>query len=167
MRKSDGIDFGKFAIFAKSLCVLFLYLAFSDSLAQSIAVNQNLAFGTVFPGVPKSVPHTTPGEAAEFFISGTAAAEVTVDFMLPPYLHTTGANMQLVFSNTDCALDSNATPNQTSPGYDSVNPWHTITYRIGSAGLMVWLGGTVVPGLVQKPGSYSATITMTVTYTGN
>ena len=36
-----------------------------------------------------------------------------------------------------------------------------------SNGLTIWLGGTAVPGLVQTSGSYTATIVLTVAYTGN
>jgi hypothetical protein len=149
------------------IIAVLLYAVFSDLSAQNITINHDLTFGNVFAGIPKSVSRHTPGEAAEFSIAGTAHAEITIDFALPTYLHTTGANMQLIFNSTDCALDSSALPNQTSPGYDGITPWHTITYRIGSSGLLVWLGGTVIPGLVQKSGSYTATIVMTVAYTGN
>jgi hypothetical protein len=138
-----------------------------NAAAQDITVNNNLEFGSVFPGVPKSISKRTPGEAAEFHVTGTPNAEITVDFALPTYMHTSGNNMVLQYSATDCALDSSAVPNQGSPGRDNLNPWQTITYRLGSAGLTIWLGATVVPVVMQRPGSYSATITMTVTYTGN
>jgi hypothetical protein len=136
-------------------------------LAQDITVNNNLEFGSVFPGVPKAVSKRTPGEAAEFHVTGTPNAEITIDFALPTYLHTSGNNMVLQYSATDCAMDSSATPNQSSPGHDNLNPWQTMTYRLGSNGLTIWLGATVVPLQVQRPGNYSATITLTVTYTGN
>ena len=138
-----------------------------QSFCQSITVNTDLAFGDVFPGVPKEVSKYTPGAAAEFLITGTAGAEVTLDFTLPTYMSSGGWNMQLIFKEDDCAMDSSASPDQTSPGYDDIDPWHTITYRLGSAGLTVWLGGTTVPKLAQKEGSYTASIVLTVAYTGN
>jgi hypothetical protein len=144
-------------------------LAFSslNVHAQNAIVNNDLSFGDIFPGIPKTISKTTPGSAAEFFISGTAGSEVAIDFSLPTYMNSGGHNMQMVFRETDCALDSSATPDQTNPGSNNLDPWHTITYRLGSNGLTVWLGGMVVPKLMQKKGSYSAVIVLTVAYTGN
>lgn len=135
--------------------------------AQSITIVNDLTFGDVFPGIPKMVLKYTPGAAAEYLITGTAGAEITIDFTLPTYMNAGGYNMQLIFRENDCAADSSASPDQTNPGYDNIDPWHTITYRLGSSGLTVWLGGTVIPKLKQQQGDYSGAIVMTVNYTGN
>jgi len=135
--------------------------------AQNITINNDLTFGDVFPGIPKEISRYTPGAAAEFLVTGTAGAEVTIDFTLPTYMNASGYNMQLVFHETDCAMDSTSAPDQTDPGHDNLDPWHTITYRLGSSGLTIWLGGMVIPGLHQKQGDYSGTIVLTVAYTGN
>ena len=142
-------------------------MIFSSVNAQDITVNNNLNFGAIFPGVPKTVSKNTAGEAAEFYIAGTAGAEVSLDFALPPYMYTTGDNMQLIFTSTDCAVDSSANPDQANPLQNNLNPRHSIMARIGSNGLTVWLGGQVVPEMNQKPGGYSASIVLTVSYTGN
>ncbi len=134
---------------------------------QDATATHDLAFGDIFSGIPKTISKNTPGAAAEFTVTGTAGDEITVDFTLQTYLSAGGYNMQLVFSETDCAMDSSATPNQASPGYDNLDPWHTITYRLGSNGLVIWLGGKAIPKLHQPQGSYSATIVITVAYTGN
>lgn len=155
----------KKTIFAVS--IIFLAFPSIDIHAQNAIVNNDLSFGDIFPGIPKTISKTTPGSAAEFFISGTAGSEVAIDFVLPAYMNSGGHNMQMVFRETDCALDSSATPDQTNPGSNNLDPWHTITYRLGSNGLTVWLGGMVVPKLMQKKGSYSAVIVLTVAYTGN
>lgn len=162
-RKSNR-DFGIIAFFF----LLFLLPGITSiAFAQDITVNDNLTFGPIFPGVPKSISKYSPGEAAEFFINGTPNAEVAIDFTLPPYMYTTGDNMQLVFSNTDCSFDTSATPDQTHPLNDNINPRHTIISRLGSSGLTIWLGGTVIPSLNQRPGAYSGAIVLTVSYTGN
>jgi hypothetical protein len=148
-----------------SLMAMILFAVTAE--AQDITVNNNLEFGSVFPGVPKSISKKSPGEAAEFHISGTPNAEITIDFSLPTYMHTSGNNMVLQYSATDCAMDSSAVPDQANPGRDNLNPWQTMTYRLGTNGLTIWLGATVVPLQMQRPGSYSATVTLTVTYTGN
>jgi hypothetical protein len=135
--------------------------------AQNVTVNNDLTFGVVFPGIPKVISKRAAGSAAEFFISGTPGSEVTIDITLPKYMNVGSSNMQLIFKETDAAIDTSATPDQSSPIFDNLDPWHTLTYRLGSNGLTLWLGGTVVPNLVQTEGSYNASIVITVAYTGN
>ena len=127
------------------LIFLPLFLITPSVFAQNITVNDNLSFGSIFPGVPKTVSKYIPGEAAEFHIEGTPGSEVSVDFTLPQYMYTTGDNMQLVFSVTDCAIDTNSVPDQEHPMEDNINPRHTIITRLGSGGLTIWLGGMVIP----------------------
>ncbi len=134
---------------------------------QNVTVNNDLVFGSVFPGIPKGITKYTAGSACEFQITGTAGDEITIDFTLPTYMNVSGYNMQMIFNETDCAIDTAATPDQSDPEFDNLDPWHTLTYRLGSAGMTVWLGGTVVPALRQPQGSYSASIVITVQYTGN
>jgi hypothetical protein len=157
----------KHATFSGLLILLLLSLSSPLAFAQNITVNNDLTFGSIFPGVPKTVSKYVSGEAAEFNITGTPNAEVSIDFTLPSYMHTTGDNMQLIFSTTDCAIDSSAVPDQANPLEDNINPRHTILSRLGSNGLTIWLGGGVVPALNQRPGDYSAVIVLTVGYTGN
>jgi hypothetical protein len=154
----------KLLILANIIILLALSL---EAYAQNAIINNDLTFGDIFPGIPKAIPKTTPGSAAEFLITGTAGSEITIDFTLPTYMSSGGNNMQMIFRNTDCAVDSSATPDQTNPGSNNLNPWHTITYRLGSNGLTIWLGGMVIPKLQQKQGSYTIPIVLTVVYTGN
>ncbi len=149
------------------LSIIVLWATAPEAWGQNITVTNNLVFGNVFPGIPKSVPKTDAGAAAEFFVSGVAGNEVSVEFTLPTYMNAAGLSMQLAFSQTDCAMDSSATPSQGNPGYNNLDPWHQMTYRLGSTGLTIWLGGTAIPKLNQPPGGYSATIVLTVSYTGN
>ncbi|MFH2035438.1 MAG: hypothetical protein ABIJ45_03465 [Candidatus Zixiibacteriota bacterium] len=147
--------------------ILLLLLGwFSQGFAQNVTETNPLSFGNVFVGIPKVVSKYTPGTAAEYYIQGTAGAEVTIDITLPTYMSAGGQNMQIIFREDDCSMDSSASYDQTNPGYDDIDPWHQITYRLGSDGLRIWLGGTVVPGLRQSEGSYSASIVITVAYTG-
>ncbi len=139
----------------------------SQAEAQNVTVNNDLTFGIVFPGIPKIISKRAAGAAAEFFISGTPGSEITIDVTLPKYMNVGSSNMQLIFQETDVAIDTSATPDQSSPMFDNLDPWHTLTYRLGSNGLTLWLGGTVVPNLVQTEGAYNASIVITVAYTGN
>lgn len=147
--------------------ILVLFVDVCPVSAQTVTATNDLLFGNIFPGVPKAIVNSASGEAAEFSVTGTAGAEVTLDFDLPAYMYTTGANMPIYFNSNDCAVDSTNPPDQSNPSAGNLNPNGTITYRIGSNGLMIWLGGRVVPGLVQKSGDYTATIRLTVAYTGN
>jgi len=132
---------------------------------ESVTVNSNISFGTMFPGIPKTVDKSST-DAAEFSVGGDAGAEVTLDFSLPAYLSSGSDNMQIIFFTDGCAIDSNPTPNQSSPTYDDLNPWQTLTYDLGSSGLTVWVGGKAIPGVRQPAGTYTADIILTVQYTG-
>lgn len=147
--------------------LIILFITGTNTRAQTITVVNDLTFGDVFPGIPKTISKYTAGAAAEFHVTGTPGAEMIIEFTLPTYMNQSGYNMQMVFQKTDCAMDSSATPDQTNPGLDNQDPWHPITYRLGSNGLTIWLGGMVIPRLSQNPGSYSGTIVLTVTPTGN
>ena len=133
---------------------------------ESVTVNNNLTFGTMFPGIPKTVDKSS-SSAAEFSVGGDAGLEVNIDFSLPTYLSSGSNNMQIIFFTDGCSIDSNATPNQSSPTYDDLNPWQIQTYDLGSSGLTVWIGGKAVPGIRQPAGTYTADIILTVLYTGN
>ncbi len=134
---------------------------------SGVTVVSDLTFGDVFPGIPKEIDEKTPGPAAEFSVTGVAGSEVQIDFTLPTYMNDVGYNMQLIFKETDCSLDSSSTPDQTNPLYPDRNPWKPIVYGIGSGGITIWLGGKVIPKLMQHQGSYSADIVITVTYIGS
>jgi hypothetical protein len=128
--------------------------AFSESSAQNATAVSPLRFGNIYPGIPKKITKSDAGGAAEFHISGVAGDEVSIDFTLPTYMNSGPYHMQLVFGETDCAMDT-------------LDPWHPVTYRLGSGGITIWLGGMVVPSLAQRQGDYSATIVLTVIPTGN
>lgn len=134
---------------------------------QNVTINNDLVFGSVFPGIPKTITKYTAGSACEFQITGTAGDEITIDFTLPTYMNSSGFSMQLIFNETDCSIDTSASPDQSDPEFDDLDPWHTLTYRLGSSGMLVWLGGAVVPAQRQRQGDYTASIVITVQYTGN
>jgi hypothetical protein len=140
---------------------------FAQSWGQNATAVSPLRFGNIYPGIPKKVAKYDAGGAAEFLVSGVAGDEISIEFTLPTYMNSGPHHLQLVFGETDCAIDSSAVPDQSNPGRDNLDPWHPITYRLGSGGLAIWLGGMVIPGLIQNPGDYSATIVLTVIPTGN
>jgi len=151
------------------ICTLFITLAgYRSGFGQlDVSESNSLTFGDIFPGVPKTISKYTPGAAAEYYVQGTAGSEITIDFTLPTYMSSGGSNMQIIFREDDCALDSSASYDQTNPPVDNLDPWHTITYRLGSDGLRIWLGGQIIPGLKQTQGDYTGAIVITVQYTGS
>ena len=151
-----------------SVLILLFAISLNPAMAQvsGVTVVNNLTFGDIFPGIPKEVSEKTPGQAAEYSVTGVAGSEVQIDFTLPTYMNNVGYNMQMIFKDTDCSLDSSGSADQTAPLYADQNPWKAITYGIGSGGISIWLGGKVVPRLRQEEGSYSADIVITVTYLG-
>lgn len=131
---------------------------------SGVSVINDLSFGNILGGVPKIIDKATAGPAAEFLVTGIAGSDVTIEFALPTYMNDGTYNMQMIFNNTDCAMDSSASPDQTNPDYDNLDPWDVNSYTIGSGGITVWLGSKVVPRLLQDPGSYTADIVITITF---
>lgn len=134
----------------------------------SIVGTNNLQFGTVTPGVTKSVDKATIGFAGEWEVTGTSSAELTVDFTLPDTLRTadTLGVMRIDFGATDASF-SDGTGSQGAPT-GTLNPNGPIVRRIGAGGMfVVWIGGTVYPRVSQTGGDYSAEILLTVAYTGS
>ena len=134
----------------------------------SITGTNDLQFGTVTPGVSKAVDKSTVGFAGEWSITGTAAAEISIDFALPTQLQTSDSlgRMDISFRLNDASW-SNGVTNQSAPS-GVLNPNGPTAQRIGAGGQMfVWVGGVVDPRLWQTGGDYSAEIMLTIAYTGN
>ncbi len=143
-----------------------LFLIATNCPAQTITVVNDLVFGDLFPGVPKTISKYTAGEAAEFHVAGTNAAQISIQFTLPTKMTKIGVSIQLIFFDTDCSVDPRNKPVQTSPLHDNLDPWSTHLYKLGPKGLTIYLGCTAIPRIVQPPGAYTADIILTVAYTG-
>lgn len=154
----------RFVLFITLILVIAVFA--TSSVAQTITLNNNLVFGNMFPSIPKTITKYTVGSAAEFHVAGTIGSEISVQFTLPTYMSNSGFTIQLIFFDTDLAFDTRPNPNQGSPLFDNLNPWTTLTEILGAGGLTIYLGGTAVPKIIQFPGAYTATIVLTVAYTG-
>jgi hypothetical protein len=131
----------------------------------TVTSEQNLDFGNVIPGTPKSVA-ITGVTAGRWLVQGTPTAQVNLDFTTLPATLTDGTNtMPIVYGATDAGHNTTNNPN----GAVLFDPAGTALGNLGNPGasLYVWIGGTVQPGAVQPAGFYSGTITLTATYTGN
>jgi hypothetical protein len=134
----------------------------------SVIGTNDLQFGTVTPGVSKAVNKNDIGFAGEWTITGTSAAEISIDFTLPAELLTTDSLGRLLidFRPTDASY-SDGTGSQSIPT-GVLDPNGPAVQRIGAGGqVLVWIGGVVYPRISQTGGDYSAEIMLTVAYTGS
>lgn len=135
--------------------------------AQSRPVNvqarRDLDFGTVIPGVPTTVSRLDP-TAGQFIVRGRRDAEVLLELTLPVALAGTAGAVPLSFGPADGGHGALADLAASQP----FDPRVPITVVLPSNGTYyVWLGGTVQPLAQQVPGTYSAQIVLTASYTGN
>ncbi len=176
------MNFKKPIIFV--LALLFLLMIIPDAGAQEYGIIQatatviagititgdhDLIFGTVLPGVDKSIDRRNVGFAGAWHISGDNSAEITLDFTLPDsLLHVDSlAHLRINFTNTDASYDNGTGGGQANPAV-TFNPNGPSTADLGATGILdVWIGGTVQPTISQTGGNYVADITLRVAYTGN
>jgi hypothetical protein len=129
----------------------------------------NLNFGTVTPGIDKSVDKTDVGFAGEWQITGSVGAELSVDFELPTNLYTGDSLgvMMITFNASDASYDDGTGGGQIAP-LATLNPNGPSVFNIGAAGTVaVWIGGMVMPNISQTGGDYAADIVLVVAYTGS
>ena len=125
----------------------------------TVTGTQNLAFGNVFPGINKTIAVTDAG-AGLFSVTGQASTAVTYSFTLPTNLVNGGNNLPIGswtgHVNTTAAPTggSNFTPSATPAG-------STLS---GSGALFFYVGATVTPPTNLPAGSYTGTVTLTVSY---
>jgi hypothetical protein len=155
----------------KSICkyllpAILLILFIEKPHSQTVTGINNLTFGNVLPGVPKTISKRTAGAAAEYSVTGNAGYQVLIDFSLPTHLKDNGNSLLISFSATDCAIDSSDPGDQSSPAWDDRDPRNTLTATLGSGGLTIWLGGRAQPSAQQPSGNYTAEIILTVSPAG-
>ena len=175
---------------SNSICCVYLILLAGSAIAQPavatrsatativtpivVTATTDLAFGSVSPGVTKTVSRTATGvdtTAAIFTIAGDPGSGILVQLTLPEYMSaSSGDRLQLLFTSTDCTVDSLAgTP--ASPGagaWVGVNPRALPALKIGitNSSTSIYLGGKIIPQPRQAAGSYSADIVISVSYDG-
>jgi hypothetical protein len=125
----------------------------------TVTKNNDLSFGSVFPGVDKSIA-VTAGGAAKFTVAGQASTPVNLTFTLPATIASGGNSLAIGswaghFSGID-----------VTTGGTTFTPSASATAATLSAlgGLYVYVGATAQPTVTQAAGSYSGSMTMTVVY---
>jgi hypothetical protein len=126
----------------------------------TVTGTQNLAFGNVFPGVAKAVAYSDATNGGKFSVAGQGSTPVTYSFALPANLTSGGNNLPI-----GSWLGYVNTTNSTSGG-SAITPSGTPATATLSAGgqLFFFVGATVTPGPAQVAGSYTGTVTLTVSY---
>lgn len=144
------------------LLLLMLILAGTTPLAGQLQVQgiRDLQFGTVMAGVPTQVQPTDPLRAGEFQFNTRRNSWVLLMFSLPAQLNgPAGATMPIQFGNGD-ALYVGGHRNTTPATF---NPQVVRFMRVDPSGRSwIYLGGQVNPVPLQRAGSYTNTVTLTV-----
>lgn len=133
--------------------------------AQNIQVTgiQGVTFGAMLPGVSKVVSRTDGLNGARFDIKGAGNTRtVELQFTLPAALSGPGgATLPLSYTAGDAGFSAQqSVGNQI--GFDPRTPFTASLSGPGRGS--VFLGCRATPAANQPAGSYSATLTLTVTY---
>jgi hypothetical protein len=143
--------------------------------AITVVATQQLDFGNVFQGMPKTIGNNIDDSSAIFTITGQSGAGINIQLALPEYLSLPDGSdrMSIIFRNTDAAVDTSntATPSTmiAGNGWINQNPYLLPSAAvIGSPGsnTKLYLGGRVIPSANQKAGVYSGNIVLSVSYNG-
>ena len=120
-----------------------------------------LVFGTILPGIPRSVLRTDAVNGGEFDIRGPKLSNVQITFTLPGAMTgPAGATLPLSFGGSDAGFSA-AQSIGSQVGFD---PKQTFVGQLSKNGrASVYIGGTAQPNASQRAGGYAATLTMTVT----
>lgn len=140
-----------------STVLLFFMLFFSYCLAQTVTPQRDLTFGTMLPGVNRTIA-TTSAQAGKFYISAKASKPFNITFNISDYLTSPGYTLPVIYT-----ASVNASVTDTDPA-TSFNPKTGTQYTSNRA--YVRIGGTLMPSSSQHSGSYSATIIIIVQYVG-
>jgi hypothetical protein len=124
-----------------------------------VTAGNDLDFGNVFPGVPKTVA-TGDASAGTFSATGEANGPINLTFTLPAQLTSGGDNMP-INAWTGCHDSDN-----THAGCTAFVPSGAPTGASfsGAGQIWLWIGATVTPAANQAAGAYTATITLQIDY---
>ena len=144
-------------------CGMLVGPAMPAAAQVSVAGIRNLAFGSVIIGIPSTVAPSDAIRSGQYRFTAPAGARVRIDFDLPSQLNGPGsARLPIKFGKTDAIVVGNA-PGSVPTVLDP-NPKANQKFDMGTnTAANIFLGGTVTPAGNQAPGSYVATIVLTVT----
>lgn len=131
----------------------------------NVIPRQALTFGTMWSGHPSHVSRTDPIRSGQIELRGMRLTEVQVTFSLPAtMIGAGGAQLPLEFGANDGGAGATSVITAAT-GFDPQLP-HLAQFS-DNGRLHLFLGGTARPGAGQPAGAYTATVTVTVAYTGS
>ena len=130
-------------------------------VAMAISGSADLAFGTVIPGIAKTITWDA-APSGRLSISGNGNAQIAMTFLLPAVL-TSGVSSMLI-GNYDVHVNQNAGTNNTD--VLTVTSGVPALSNLRGGKMFVFIGGRVAPAGTQPGGTYTGTITLAVAYTG-
>ena len=137
-------------------------LAAAQPAAAQITVSRvrDLNFGPVIRGIATHVGPSDPVKSGEFQFTTANGSKVRVQFTLPSLLNgPAGATMPITFNATDAIASGVAPPSQPT----SFDPRVAQTFTVVRTPTLIFIGGTVTPAAGQALGTYTNTITLTIT----
>ena len=149
-----------------ALLALLLLTASNRGLAQApmgVTGVQGVTFGTMLQGATKVVSRTDAANAAQFTVRGAGGGrQVQLQFTLPANLiGPGGAAIPVSYAAGDAGFSAQQSiANQV--GFDPRSPFVAQLSQNGRGS--VFLGARATPGAAQPPGTYTATLTLTVIY---
>ena len=151
-----SLSFGAVSLQAQSATIQ----ATATVLSAITVTGTDLAFGSVTPGVNKTIA-ITDGGAGLFTVTKAAGTSVALTFTLPATLTGPAAATMPIGSWTG---GWNNTANNAA-GATTFTPSAAATnVPSGGANLWVWVGGTVSPAGAQTAGGYTGSVSMQVVY---
>jgi hypothetical protein len=145
-----------------SKLALALLLTCASPLAAQVQVNRvdDLRFGNVLSGVPKTMLRTNPAGAGRYDLITPPNVWLLIRFTLPAVMTGPGAaTMPVSFAGTTAGY-SDAQVITSQIGF---SPTAGTLRRSTDGRASVFLGGTVNPGAAQTAGSYTAPVTLILT----
>ena len=151
-----SLSFGAASLQAQSATIQ----ATATVLSAITVTGTDLAFGSVTPGVNKTIAITDAG-AGVFTVTKAAATSVALTFTLPAILTGPAAATMPIGSWTG---GWNNTANNAAGATTFTPSAVPTTVPSGGANLWVWVGGTVSPAGAQTAGGYTGSVSMQVVY---
>lgn len=144
------------------LKVIFIFFLCTTIYGQITVYKLNdLIFGNVFKGYTYTIDHISPN-ATKFLIDHSIRprANLYISFVLPQYLTNGSSNVSISFSTSQSAWSKQ----DRTTGRTNFNPYQPLTIKKvkQNENVYIWMGATISPPLSVSPGSYSATIILSV-----
>jgi hypothetical protein len=157
-------NFGRAALVAIALALTGPSALLAQGRPLRVTGVRDVQFGIVIPGLPAQVLRTDAANSGQYSLTGDKNRVVQLQFTLPTTMNgPSGATMPLSFG----ASDAGFSPAETVTSQVGFDPRVSFVGTLSNNGrAAVFLGGQALPAGGQRSGTYTATITLTVSYLG-